>query len=320
MIRQLSKIYLSFNSFRGKYRLKNIFADKAGLLRTILMYHGVGESKWRPFDIPERALLNEICFYQAQGYKIVASKSISNFSTSGPLLAVTFDDGNRNTLPLLKHLVKLKIPFTIAICPAIIDGSGIFWFEELLARIKVLNNGDLQKSYTEFERCKGEYFNKSTHRDDLLDQYRSKTQSFSETELRNSPAVHENLTWAELRELVDTGYCSIASHTLYHDAITVLEPKELEQDLKSCNKRIEQELNTKCDEFVCPFGGYDENSLQIVKELGYKCTYLANNKINMIDSFAGVLDRLKGMGCGNFSERYFEHLWFENHQIELVKT
>ena len=320
MIKPSTRMYLQFNSLWGKYHLKNLLAERADLLRTILMYHGVGENSWAPFDIPEQALLEEIDFYQKQGYSIVSSKYISDFSSPGPVLAITFDDGNRNALPVLKNLIKLKIPFTIAICPAVIDNRGLYWFEELLARIKFLNGGDFQKSYSEFENCKKQYFNKSIQRNDLLDKYRSRTKYFSSTELRNSTVVHDNLDWGELRELVDTGYCSIASHTLYHDAITVLEPEDLKQDLTSCNERIEQELNVKCQEFVCPFGGHDESSLQTVKELGYKCIYLANNKVNMINSFAGVLNRLKGLGCGNFSGRYFEYMWLRNHQMDLIKT
>jgi len=315
IMKLLGKPYLSFNSWRGKYKLKNILPDSSKTIRSALMYHGIGDNEWQPLDVSKKAFFEEINFYQQQGYVIQPSLKFSADDLETPSLAITFDDGNRNIFPVLKQLIKQKIPFLIAICPGVIDNNNIYWFEELLARIQILNNDDLNSSMKELELCKSKYFNRIVSRQQLLDEYRAKTKEIDSPDLTASQAVHENLSWSELKEIVDSGYCEIASHTLYHDAITTLTTEEFKLDLNACQKRIEQELNLKCEQFVCPFGDYSMSYQKILDDCGYKQIFLSNNKINIGNSDNGkIIDRLKGVGLGNFSLRYFEFLWLQNHR------
>lgn len=309
-------IYLQINSALGRYRLDKLLDNDNRSIHCVLMYHGIDSNDWAPLDVPEQAFFNEINFYQQQGYNIVAAASCDDVPR--PTLELTFDDGNKNIKASLLKLVRQKIPFTIAICPGVVDTNSIYWFEELLARIQVLNQNDQTASIHELEKCKLQYFSGEIGRDKLLDHYRSKTKQLSEQELKNSKAVHENLNWSELRQLVDSGYCNIACHTLFHDAITALTTEQLKDDLNQCNSMIEQELGIMCDQFICPFGDYTEQYQGVLQECGYKRIYLSNDKVNFTDATKlNVIDRLKGVGLGNFSARYFEHLWLQNHSNRL---
>ena len=85
------------------------------------------------------------------------------------------------------------------------------------------------------------------------------------------------VTWDQLREMKADGF-SIGSHTIYHSDLTVAGDGESEadwlarikQELYGSKKIIDQKLGQDTYVLAYPYGNYDQRSVNIAKEAGYK--------------------------------------------------
>lgn len=85
------------------------------------------------------------------------------------------------------------------------------------------------------------------------------------------------ITWDQLKEMKANGF-TIGSHTIYHSDLT--NPKEgeseqehiarIKQELNGSKKIIDQKLGQDTYFLAYPFGYYDQRSIQMAKEAGYK--------------------------------------------------
>jgi peptidoglycan/xylan/chitin deacetylase (PgdA/CDA1 family) len=85
------------------------------------------------------------------------------------------------------------------------------------------------------------------------------------------------ITWVQLKEMRANGF-TIGSHTIYHSDLT--NPKEgeseqehiarIKQELNGSKKIIDQKLGQDTYFLAYPFGYYDQRSIQMAKEAGYK--------------------------------------------------
>jgi peptidoglycan/xylan/chitin deacetylase (PgdA/CDA1 family)/Tfp pilus assembly protein PilF len=84
---------------------------------------------------------------------------------------------------------------------------------------------------------------------------------------QNIPAdeqYSEFLSWSDLKELKDNGF-EIGSHTFSHKNLKELGAAEIWQELSSAEEALTKNLNTKPEHFAYPFGEYDEEAIQEVK-------------------------------------------------------
>jgi peptidoglycan/xylan/chitin deacetylase (PgdA/CDA1 family) len=85
------------------------------------------------------------------------------------------------------------------------------------------------------------------------------------------------ITWDQLKEMKANGF-SIGSHTMYHSDLTSPKAGESEQEhilrikeeLNGSKKIIDQKLGQDTYFLAYPFGYYDQRSIQMAKEAGYK--------------------------------------------------
>ena len=85
------------------------------------------------------------------------------------------------------------------------------------------------------------------------------------------------ITWDQLKEMKASGF-TIGSHTIYHSDLT--SPKEgeseqehilrIKEELNGSKKIIDQKLGQDTYFLAYPFGYYDQRSIQMAKEAGYK--------------------------------------------------
>jgi len=88
-------------------------------------------------------------------------------------------------------------------------------------------------------------------------------------------------TWAQLREMRETGLVEYQSHTFWHPNFKTekkrLNPDEysrfVESQLKKPKDRLEKEFSTRIDMLAWPFGIYDEELMRKAKEAGYVAAF-----------------------------------------------
>jgi len=85
------------------------------------------------------------------------------------------------------------------------------------------------------------------------------------------------ITWEQLKEMQTDGF-TIGSHTIYHSDLTSPKAGESEQEhiarlkeeLNGSKKIIDRKLGQNTYFLAYPFGYYDQRSIQMAKEAGYK--------------------------------------------------
>jgi len=100
-------------------------------------------------------------------------------------------------------------------------------------------------------------------------------------------------TYKELKEMSDSGFVQIASHSFSH-ANLVEDGVDLEKELKGSKEILEQKLNIKVESFVYPFGKYNQKILTETKKY-YKYCFRIGNGINFdFKGINGVIYRIDG--------------------------
>lgn len=318
----------------GCYTLKRSLPAHARIV-TVLMYHGLDSDPVRlarsTLEVHPDKCLREIQFCLRQGYKLITPAELSDTASCeddsgvhGHLL-VTFDDGYSNTYPHLKKwLTELGIPIVVAICPAIIEEGTVYWWEEVLARLALTKKRTISLRIDDNEelfpsedgsllvaRCRGIL---RSQRKTVMDHIRFETADVRPEAIRNSPLVHSNMGWEHLKDLVATGKCAIAAHTLNHDAATSMSLEELERDAQACRRIIESRLGVECRDFIYPFGSLGDYSAEtdaVLVRSKYLRTYTTMDHINRVGT-THQLGRIRGVGYGG-SLSYYEFLWKRQH-------
>lgn len=96
-------------------------------------------------------------------------------------------------------------------------------------------------------------------------------------------------TWKEIKEMSESGYVEIASHSINHTNLTKLSLNEIEEEVKVSKSIIESKINKKINTFVYPYGAYNEKVRKIVKKY-YKYDIGIGNKYNF--SWYNTVNRL----------------------------
>jgi peptidoglycan/xylan/chitin deacetylase (PgdA/CDA1 family) len=113
----------------------------------------------------------------------------------------------------------------------------------------------------------------------LIKQYRIPVTLFIyPSAISNAPYA---LTWAQLKELQETGLFEIQSHTYWHPnflkekkRLTAAEYNQfLKMQLAKSKEKLEKNLGTKVDMLAWPFGIYDEELAQQASETGYVAAF-----------------------------------------------
>ncbi len=98
-------------------------------------------------------------------------------------------------------------------------------------------------------------------------------------------------SWIELKEMSDSGLVKMASHSYKHKDLS-LDEVNLETEIIKSKEVLEDKLNIKVDSFILPFGRYNYNSLELIKE-HYKYIFKVGQGINKnFDGVNGLIYRI----------------------------
>jgi peptidoglycan/xylan/chitin deacetylase (PgdA/CDA1 family) len=87
------------------------------------------------------------------------------------------------------------------------------------------------------------------------------------------------LTWDQVKELDKSGLITIGGHTIDHENLASLTPAQQEYEIDASKAGIEKEIGHTIYDFAYPYGAYDDETVDLVKQAGYRTavTTLADN-------------------------------------------
>lgn len=136
---------------------------------------------------------------------------------------------------------------------------------------------------------------------------------------------YSNLNWDAVKELSESPFCEVHSHTydLHHNekgerkGLSRLKGESdekykcaVEKDLLQLQKAFEDNSLTSPTAIAYPFGAYDKMTKSIVKSLGFKVSFTCEGHINRIK--AGDTDCLYNLGRYNRKSGVSSEAFFKN--------
>lgn len=135
---------------------------------------------------------------------------------------------------------------------------------------------------------------------------------------------YSNITWGQMKEMMASGLVEIQNHSYNLHSVTKKrngtkkkmweDPLEykllLYKDIKTMQDKMTQNTNYTPTTFTYPFGGISEESVEVLKEIGFKASLSCLNGINKISRDKEDLFHLKRIlrPSGIKSEDYFEKI------------
>lgn len=109
----------------------------------------------------------------------------------------------------------------------------------------------------------------------LLRKYRAPFTIGLPTIVAEHPQDHGGMGWAELREMVDSGWCDVASHGHTHRSFRALSDTQLRDELRRSRELIGEHTGEAPRSVFYPLGSYDERVRRFVREAGYDAACIA---------------------------------------------
>lgn len=268
-----------------KRRIYNLFHPIQGelwCLHRVLNEKSVFDEN-KDLEISPDYLETKIKHYKANNFDFISiddvySKRLSEFRYcwQKKFINITFDDGfediYNNAYPILK---KYNIPFTIYLSTDFVDRKPLIWWL-VLERIVltkenvVLSSGviytcpDIISKRSVFKQLCDLIYNEPDNPADTFRRLFSNYVSYFEEKTANT------LTWEQILEMCDSGFCTIGSHTVTHPVLTRQQENEVRREIEESKRIIEKKLQQEVLHFSYPYSFWNEQVQNIVLESGYK--------------------------------------------------
>jgi peptidoglycan/xylan/chitin deacetylase (PgdA/CDA1 family) len=246
----------------------------AGMAR-ILMYHNFAATEE---EYPEAVVISAVrkqLSYLSAHFRVIPLTQLveqlrSDKSIEKGTVVLTVDDGRRNFwqffFPLLK---EFRMPATFFVVSSFICGKEWIWTDKVLwlARLphrpQELQRDKLELFFGEMNRLRPDV--RTSHIDEIAAKMKISIP-------KEPPAEYAPCSWAQLREMADSGLVEIGSHSVTHPIFSTLTDEETRWELTHSRSEIERLMGRRVSCFCFPNGrraDYFPKHLQQVKETGY---------------------------------------------------
>jgi len=112
-------------------------------------------------------------------------------------------------------------------------------------------------------------------------------------------ARENKLSDNQVKEMLASNLFELGGHTITHPYLPKLSAKEREQEMIGCKSMLEETFNTNVSSFAYPFGIYDSEDVDMIKDSDY-CSAVTTNEGVASGESIYELKRIKASGKDNF--------------------
>ncbi len=269
--------------YSGLVKLARWWTGRSGRSLVILNYHCATGGDLR------RHLL-----YLRRHYRLLPlEEALQELSTVAgaeqrgrPLLALTFDDGYQDNYTHAFALARqLRVPLTIFLIPGYLESGDYFWWREgkrLVQRAQVdkvtiagrtyhLQQAEERKALTQAIDMHLRYAKAVAEREAFLRAVREALDVPAAVRAEEEATLP--MTWAQVREMQESGWVSFGGHSMHHPILAYLaNAEEVRWEVEECRRVLEQGLGQPVRIFAYPVGQpqhIGEDVLRAVQQAGY---------------------------------------------------
>lgn len=270
----------------GRLLLSIARADRAARARNrdavmILMYHGVTPGDARP-DRGDRVSASDLEWQIAFLRRHYDVRPLREWidgqrPDSRPGASITFDDGLRSVRTIASPILERhRCPATVFLCPGLIDGNKLPWFEQLYGILAAA-------SPTQREgRSAGDLYEsigagmKNLPPPDRETRLHSLRAGYL---VERIPESDDSalLGWEDVTQMAATGLFDFGAHTMSHPKLTCLPRAAQEAEIVGSRDAIRGRLG-ECALFAWPNGLADDigpEGLEIIRAAGFAASFTA---------------------------------------------
>lgn len=258
---------------------------------TVLLFHRVSDDpslSWNPLS---PALFEKILQYIKKHYHVISlSDALKPNISKKPKLVLTFDDGYKdfylNALPLLK---KYDLPAVVNLVTDTISSKIPIWSQRINDLIDIYVDSGYQLTFSidhmkyNYNIHKDNVFKISTKLFNLFMNLNDSDRNDILSELENNcPKVLIRTEFLNSDEIIEATKSKIvfgnhsASHCNFNNLIT---KEEFDYELVRSNEIIEKITGFKNDIFSFPNGIFNDNSLKILENYGFRKLLIVGESI-----------------------------------------
>ncbi|BCX82134.1 hypothetical protein MIT9_P1719 [Methylomarinovum caldicuralii] len=106
---------------------------------------------------------------------------------------------------------------------------------------------------------------------------------------------HPMLTWEQIGEMHRHGVV-FGGHTVSHCHLNQVPETQAREEISACKKTIEDRLGTDCDLFAYPYGHFNDTTVDLVRQAGYRLACSTRPGFNHRNRDPFILHRIEVRG------------------------
>lgn len=257
-------------------------ALSSGMAR-VLMYHNFSAPGVSHPDALNVEGIRRQFEYLREHFRVIPLRQLAQQLVHGEKLAdctvaLTIDDGRRNCYEFLFPLLKeFELPATFFVVSSFIRGEDwiwtdkVLWLSEQAERPERLKREQLNSTFRWLNRMS------PAERNAQLEAWATQAGVCIP---KIAPTEYAPCSWAQLREMVESGLLEVGSHTVTHPILSTITDEASWDELTRSKVQIEQGTGRKVSCFCFPNGmpgDYRERQIRQVEEAGYLCSVVAHS-------------------------------------------
>lgn len=251
----------------------------------IFYFHGIYESEAQKelnhVDPQNNLTISQfvevIEYFLRHKYHFIKPEDLSEDLTDDrAYIMLTFDDGYFNNTLAIEILNKYKIPATFFITTRNILENKSYWWD-IIYKYRSKKGISLEKIREEQIYLKGFKY-------PFIESYIN--QNFGRKSFEPWSDIDRPLNTKELKEISLNPLVTIGNHTRNHSILTNYTYEEIKDELSISNKTLFDVTGTEPMTVSFPNGNYNNQVLDITRELGFRLAFTTINKLNLIPEIA----------------------------------
>ena len=288
MYKRLEILIAACFYYSGLVKLARLWTRRLGQRLVILSYHRATGGDLRRHLLYLRRHYRVLHLEPALEELYAPYKSGAQRRDRRTPLVLTFDDGYRDSFTHAFALAReLQVPLTIFLVPGYIESGSRFWWQEGDHLVRNAQAGeatiegctyhlqklDERKALAQAIFARVFHARSVTEREEFLVATRKALAESSPVIAEEEASATSPLTWAEVREMEESGWVSFGAHTMHHPILAYLtDPAEAKYEVTGCRKVLERQLGHPVRTFAYPVGKLEhigEKGLRAVQQAKY---------------------------------------------------
>lgn len=276
-----------------KSRLLNLSYNIPANTLTVINYHRIYADKLNTeFDAdvfgPSVTEFEQQIAFLRERVNLLSEQDLIELITTGKSIPgrsalITFDDGYRDNYQLaVPVLKKYRVPAIFFIPTKSIEQSMLGWWDIISYFINHTNKQQISfnentiplRTRKERDQAKQLFLNymKSVPHEQSKNLLTDLSEICNTAFPPRSRQREELMSWEQIKEIANTDFLSIGSHTLSHRVLSTIDAGEEHKELRDSREFLQQKLAGEINSIAYPVGGYHAFS-ERTKRNAYKAGY-----------------------------------------------